>query len=570
MSPISITQNANVGKRKNRKNVLGCMGTIISNVKTLVKERSKKDEVEELKVEDIIAASKKEVAYVARLLSMSQVQVIMMAACLERCNRHRNDLSVLAETLCINYLRLLEFNDDIQDLKKRGYMRIDKDNNVSLPREVLDALKCNTAYIKPGNTGLSTIGMMRRMKEMFERIDNDEMDDMVFTDEAMAMIEDNPDTSFSKECKNLRIDEYCHQEIQLFLYLAHLFYNEDDDEINRSQIEDAFASEDNRDSVLSWIHRGNLCLMDDSIIEFVNTDGMKSKDYIHIADDVKERLFGDACTITKRNRIPADVIRCESIVRREMYYGPEEKRQIDVLSNMLSQERYSGVCESLKSKGLRTGFSCLFYGTPGTGKTETVYQLAKSSGRDLLMVDVSQLKSCWVGESEKNIRGLFDRYRKMVKSSPVAPILLFNEADAIFGIRKEGAQSAVDKMENSLQNIILQQMEDLDGILIATTNLTENLDKAFERRFLYKVHFNRPTEEAKMHIWKSLMPELTDNQAEELAFAFDLSGGQIENISRKRSIQSILDGVEPSFELIKSYCSDETLGDKEKMTRIGF
>ena len=282
MSPISITQNANVGKRKNRKNVLGCMGTIISNVKTLVKERSKKDEVEELKVEDIIAASKKEVAYVANLLSMSQVQVIMMAACLERCNRHRNDLSVLAETLSINYLRLLEFNDDIQDLKKRGYMRIDKDNNVSLPHEVLDALKCNTAYIKPGNTGLSTIGMMRRLKEMFDRIDDDEMDDNVFLEEALVMIEDNPDTSFSKEFKNLRIEEYCHIETQLFLYLAHLFYNQDDDEINRSQIEDAFASEDNRDSVLSWIHRGNLCLMDDSIIEFVNTDGMKSKDYIHI------------------------------------------------------------------------------------------------------------------------------------------------------------------------------------------------------------------------------------------------------------------------------------------------
>ena len=68
MSPISITQNANVGKRKNRKNVLGCMGTIITNVKTLVKERSKNDEVEELKVEDIIAASKKEVTYVANLL----------------------------------------------------------------------------------------------------------------------------------------------------------------------------------------------------------------------------------------------------------------------------------------------------------------------------------------------------------------------------------------------------------------------------------------------------------------------------------------------------------------------
>ena len=570
MSPISITQNANVGKRKNRRNVLGCLGTIISNVKALVKERRKNDEVDELKVEDIISASKKEVLFVANLLSMSQVQVIMMATCVERCNRHRTDLSELADTLHINYLRLLEFNDDIQDLKIRGYMRIDKDNNVTLPREVLDALKCNTAYIKPSNTGLSTIGMMRRLKEMFERIDNEEMTDAVFIEEARAMIEDNPDTSFSKEFKNLRINNYFQTEIQLFLYLAHLFYNEEDDEVNRSQIEDAFASEEIRDDVLSWIHKGTFDLMDEGIVEFVNSDGIKSKDYIHIADDVKERLFEDACTISNRNRIPADVIRCEAISGREMFYGPDEKRQIDVLSCMLSQERYRGVCESLKSKGLRTGFSCLFYGTPGTGKTETVYQLAKASGRDLLMVDVSQLKSCWVGESEKNIKSLFDRYHKMVKSSPVAPILLFNEADAIFGIRKEGAQNAVDKMENSLQNIILQQMEDLDGILIATTNLTENLDKAFERRFLYKVHFNRPSEDAKMHIWKSLMPGLTDKQAKELAVAFDLSGGQIENISRKHSIQSILDGMEPSFEVIKSYCSDETLGNKEKMTRIGF
>ena len=113
-----------------------------------------------------------------------------------------------------------------------------------------------------------------------------------------------------------------------------------------------------------------------------------------------------------------------------------------------------------------------------------------------MQVNISQIKSCWVGESEKNIKGLFDNYRELVKKSEVTPILLFNEADAIIGVRKEGAQSAVDKMENSLQNIILQEMETLDGIMIATTNLQENMDKAFERRFLYKIKFDRPTEEA--------------------------------------------------------------------------
>ena len=79
-----------------------------------------------------------------------------------------------------------------------------------------------------------------------------------------------------------------------------------------------------------------------------------------------------------------------------------------------------------------------------------------------------------------------------MKQSVKAPILLFNEADAIIGKCQVGAERAVEKMENSIQNIILQEIEQLDGILIATTNLAENMDKAFERRFLYKVKFEKP------------------------------------------------------------------------------
>ncbi len=186
-------------------------------------------------------------------------------------------------------------------------------------------------------------------------------------------------------------------------------------------------------------------------------------------------------------------------------------------------------------------------------------------------MNVPNIKSCWVGESEKNIKGLFDQYWKAVEKSAVAPILLFNEADAIFGIRQEGATRAVDKMENSIQNIILQEMEKLDGILIATTNLTQNLDKAFERRFLYKVKFSKPSLEAKGKIWKSLLTDLSEEQAMELASSYDFSGGQIENISRKKVVQSIIDGREPDYDEIRSYCSEELIDGKEHDgKRIGF
>ena len=242
-----------------------------------------------------------------------------------------------------------------------------------------------------------------------------------------------------------------------------------------------------------------------------------------------------------------------------MFYNPEEKKQIDILKSLISPERFSTIQESLKKSGMRTGFSCLFYGAPGTGKTETVYQLAKQSGRGLIVANVSELKNCYVGESEKNVQALFDNYRKAVQESDLAPILLFNEADAIFGRRMSGAENAVDKMENSLQNIILQEMEKLDGILIATTNLTENLDKAFERRFLYKIKFGKPSLEARCNIWKSMIPSLTEDEALILADSFNLSGGQIENVARKRTIDSIIKNEEPSIDEIIVYCNTEKI-----------
>jgi SpoVK/Ycf46/Vps4 family AAA+-type ATPase len=224
----------------------------------------------------------------------------------------------------------------------------------------------------------------------------------------------------------------------------------------------------------------------------------------------------------------------------------------------------------MKDSGFRCGFTCLFYGAPGTGKTETVLQLGRQTGRDIVQVNLSQIKSCWVGESEKNIKNIFDAYRNKVKKSKVTPILLFNEADAIINQRMEGAQTAANKMENSIQNIILQEMENLDGILIATTNLAGNMDKAFERRFLYKIKFEKPTLEARMNIWHEMVPALDESITRTLASMYDFSGGQIENIARRYTIGNILHGkTDNDIDIIISYCDNERLDTKE-YRKIGF
>ena len=151
------------------------------------------------------------------------------------------------------------------------------------------------------------------------------------------------------------------------------------------------------------------------------------------------------------------------------------------------------------------------------------------------------------------------------------PILLFNEADAVLGIRKEGAEKAVDKMENSIQNIILQEMEQLNGIMIATTNLTNNLDKAFERRFLYKIEFDRPNTEVKSKIWQSMMPNLSSDNAMTLAKKYDFSGGEIENIIRKCEVESILYNTDITLEILEKLCNNEKIDRRQSATtKIGF
>ena len=266
-----------------------------------------------------------------------------------------------------------------------------------------------------------------------------------------------------------------------------------------------------------------------------------------------------------------DMIRHEDISPKQLFYDESITAQIQELGGLLDEKHYKDVYSRLKANGFRSGFTCLFYGAPGTGKTETVLQLARQTGRDIVQVNVSEIKSMWVGESEKNIKNLFDLYRQKVKEMAIAPILLFNEADAIIGKRQEGAERSVDKMENSIQNIILQEMESLEGILIATTNLAQNMDKAFERRFLYKIKFTKPTLEARTAIWKSMIPSLSEEIAHALANKYDFSGGQIENIARHYAIDNILHGAKAGeLATLTEHCDNELLEKDEIKRRIGF
>jgi len=186
-------------------------------------------------------------------------------------------------------------------------------------------------------------------------------------------------------------------------------------------------------------------------------------------------------------------------------------------------------------KGKRRGIDAriIFYGPPGTGKTITAMGLAKTLKKPILSFDCSKILSMYVGESEKNVRKIFDDFRELSAKAKVEPILLLNEADQFLSSRTEGAGSSADKMHNQMQNIFLEQIERFDGILIATTNLLENIDKAFSRRFNFKIEFKKPDAAQRLRLWQLMLPENADYEE-----GFDvtrlsraaLTGGQIELI----------------------------------------
>ncbi|MCQ2608604.1 MAG: ATP-binding protein [Bacteroidales bacterium] len=259
----------------------------------------------------------------------------------------------------------------------------------------------------------------------------------------------------------------------------------------------------------------------------------------------------------------------ENIDEKQLFFSDELQEQINFLGKSLENNRFIELQKKLKDKSMPQGICAIFYGTPGTGKTETAMQLAKATGRKVMHVDISATKTCWYGESEKLVKKIFTDYATICKNEKQKPILLFNEADALFGKRREDIHGSVDQTDNAIQNILLEEMEKLNGIMIATTNLADNLDDAFERRFLFKIKFNKPTTEAKRNIWKSKLPNLSDNACEKLASKFDFSGGEIDNIARKFTMKEILEDCVPTYESIENICLNERLNKKSRKV-VGF
>lgn len=518
---------------------------------------------------DFFEKAAKHIKYASRKLKLTPMQVVLLAMFVDRSEDSRIMISDIAKYTGCRTTKILRLSDDIDTLERQRYLRASRSRNslsYRVPGAVLKSLRKNQPYIYEEEPIPDTQTFFDRFDRLMNEKNDDELTHDSLKELTMDMLDEIKETIFATELRRCGFGD---EDTLLFIFMAHLFVENNDDNIGFHDIDDLFDN----DEIPSWVKRKFRTreseLFEKGLIENVNEDGMARSDAFKLTEKAKEYILCEL-NINKIGRSDRNLIKSETLAKKVLIYNETERHQITELSSILSENRFNEVQKRLRSAGMRPGFCCIFYGSPGTGKTETVYQLARCTGRDIMRVDVDKIKSCWVGESEKNIKALFDRYRNICKNSELAPILLFNEADAVLGVRMEGASRAVDKMENSIQNIILQEMETLEGIMIATTNLTTNLDKAFERRFLYKIRFDKPTVNARTEIWKAILKGLSDEDAKTLASQFDLSGGEIENIARKHSVNAILSGNDAiDIQELISSCRHEKI-TKDNRPRIGF
>jgi hypothetical protein len=517
--------------------------------------------------EDFFDHAQDHIKVVSRFFHLSPVQTTLYSHFLVRYeDQHITTMDISSSLNCGSNLGILPLLQEFNELEKKKllYCRREEGSlSFRVPEGVVEAIRQGDEYKPAHYEGVSIQEFFEALNELFCRRGNNELSWDALASDIHTLLERNTQLMFSQ--KSLAYELNSDSEI-LLLYFCHLFSNQDNDHVWLSPMDNEVYDQKHKAlfrQTRQQFEDGTHVLMRMNLIEkrFIDEENdafFGDRETFCLTDKAKIELL-EELQIEPR-KVKTDLISASSITQKVLFFNERETAQIKRFSALLQGDNYQAIRARLAETGQRGGVVCLFSGASGTGKTETVYQLARKTGRDLLMVNIAEMRGKWVGESEKLTKSLFDKYRDAVKNSAVTPILLFNEADAIlskrFSLNEDS--SSVDQMANTVQNILLQEMENLDGILIATTNMSLNMDKAFERRFLFKIEFGKPDINTRRAIWHSMIPELSEEAADMLSSRFDFSGGQIENITRRRMIEYITSGVEPSVEQLIAFCEEES------------
>jgi hypothetical protein len=493
------------------------------------------------------------------------------------CEQIMGDGKPFKKTLKILGFSPLDFifiSNKFKELKKKGWVRLCKkrynsrSEDIEIAKELMDAIMYNNIekliIYEPKNLSEALLQIRNFTKNIIGDFYQDELIEATY--DYIERLTTFPYINHILEEDKL---EKLEKVILIWLSAENIFNKEefDLDNIIEMFCEDHSVSYSLKQRIIN--HES--IIMKDGYLEYLKPN-LADFSSVKLGDRLTD-LLNVHCPKMEHVKVApkyCQLIDPNDVETQQLFFNANNKKSIDDIINLTSESKYLNLTKKFTDKGMKPGLTMLFYGLPGTGKTELVKQISKIHNRAIFQVEMSAIKDMFVGNSEKNLKRVFKDYSDAVKQYKITPILLFNEADAILG-KRNLVQNAVDQMLNSMQNILLQELEDFKGIFIATTNLIENIDGAFDRRLLYKLKFENPNDETRYNILQNQFANINNKTLKLISTQHQLSGGQIQNIKKKFVIDQLLfeNNSNISNKLI-DFIEEETQFRSITKNKIGF
>ena len=510
---------------------------------------------------------------IGKMLDIDPMEALLFAFIIGKTLKSEStNISYLYEQIHSHPLLSTDIITCLETLKKRGYViSTDVENygleknhyvpDVMLQTVMFGEFKCNTSSLK------SCIDELKRTLDQImlnPNILKYAQDDIVYT---LLQIETPAFKAFASKYLD------CDVLILLFAFVA----------FGASNLEfdyEGFSFTEELLSIVKMKHKdpekinaflaGKGPLFNDQILKRkMHTNGRM--DY-YLNEKAQNIMYPNMQTESTTWNLPGEFLEFispEKIKEQHLFFENDVKKETDLLINIMQEDRYQSFLSKVSELNGCEGISCLFHGSPGTGKTEFALQLARSSGRMICQVDISKIRGKYVGESEENASGIFKEYYRVAKQTKQMPILLFNESDALISKRMD-IRNSVDAMSNALQNIFLEELENFKGILIATTNHIQNMDEAFDRRFLMKIRFQKPSGETRKNIILQHLPMLDAHALQTLSDAYAFTGAELTNLVRRVRIFELIENRNPTLEELLQIADSEKDMRKRHASALGF
>lgn len=543
--------------------LLDCIGKLYENSKKCKLEESffRENDSELSKLSEYFGTSKSQSFFIAIVFTLNYKGDTV-------------DLNDMIKYFDCNPMKLLEYNEDFTYLHSKAIFKKElsrhrvkvagANDQFTINESICEAILNNEPMPEIKSEITDIFELLEEIYELGQKRDDKEINSHQLFKSVVDLLEEHKDFQLLQK---LQIFELDLNDKLLYLYLIwKTITGRESCDIERA-LEAFFDRPTKRVNYMQDLLVGKNALLDYKLIELVSSNFINDTE-MKLTTTSNNILKECGITVFRNNKNKDNILSPKDIPARKLIFSPTEMKQLYLLKDVLQPVQFRQTQKRLEEKHLPKGIAALLHGAPGTGKTEVVKQIAKDTNREIMKVDISQSKSMWFGESEKVVKKIFTDYKAFMEDSDETPILFLNEADALISKRGDTGSSNTRQTENAIQNILLEELENFEGILIATTNLAHNLDSAFERRFLFKILFNPPDLSIRAEIWKLKLPSLSIEDCNFLAEKFNFSGGQIDNIIRKSEINEIIHGEKVSLENLVVFCSQETLSQNHN--EIGF